>query len=75
VGKRSRGNPRNRWRDDIRVLDVKNWTKVVMDRSVWHDLVEKSKTHRGFYNKRRKRIYIICQFTVSWETEMSLVTQ
>jgi len=41
VGKRSRGHPRNRWRDDIRVLGVKNWTKVVMDRLVWHDLVEK----------------------------------
>jgi len=30
VGKRSRGHPRNRGRDDIRVLDVKNWTKVVI---------------------------------------------
>jgi hypothetical protein len=50
MGKRS-GQPRSRWRDniltDIRVLVVKNWTKVAMDRSAWHDLVEKSKTHGG----------------------------
>jgi hypothetical protein len=35
VGKRSRVHPRNRWRvevlKDIRVLVVKNWTKVVME--------------------------------------------
>jgi hypothetical protein len=50
VGKRSRGYPRNIWWDevlkDIRVLDVKNWTKVVKDRWTWHDLVEKTKTYR-----------------------------
>ena len=50
MGKRSRGRPRNRWQDevlkDIRLLGVKNWTKVVMDRSTWHDMVVKSKTHR-----------------------------
>ena len=36
VGKGSIGRPRNRWGDeflkDIRVLGVKYWTKVVMDR-------------------------------------------
>jgi hypothetical protein len=36
MGERSRGRPKNRWWDevlkDIRVLGVKNWTKVVMDR-------------------------------------------
>jgi hypothetical protein len=51
MGKRSRGRPRNRWQDeilkDIRVLGVKNWTKLVMDRTAWHDLVQKSKTNRG----------------------------
>ena len=49
---RSRGRPRNRWRDDdlkdIRVLCVKNWTKLVMDRSNWHDLTETSKPHGGW---------------------------
>ena len=47
MGKRSRGHPRNRGRDDIRVLDVKNWTKVVMDRLGLHDLVEKLKSYWG----------------------------
>ena len=50
MGKRSRGRPRNRWRyevlKEIRVSGVNNWTKVAIDRSVWRDLVEKSKTHR-----------------------------
>jgi hypothetical protein len=49
--KSSGGQPRNRRRDkvlqDIRVVAVKNWTIVAMDRSAWHDLVEKSKTHGG----------------------------
>ena len=30
-----------------RVLGVKNWTTVVMDRSARHVLVETSKTYRG----------------------------
>jgi hypothetical protein len=51
MGKRSRGHPGNRWWDevlkDIRVLDVKIWANVLMDRWAWHDLVGKSKTHRG----------------------------
>jgi hypothetical protein len=51
MGKRSGGQPRNRWWDkvlkDIRVVGVKNWTKLAMDRSAWHDLLEKSKTHGG----------------------------
>jgi hypothetical protein len=49
--KRSRGRQRNGWQDevlkDIRVLGVKNWTQLVIDRSVWHDLVVKLKIHRG----------------------------
>jgi hypothetical protein len=36
MGKRSRGHPRDRWWDevlkDVRVLDAKNWTTVVMDK-------------------------------------------
>lgn len=52
MGKKSRGRPRNRWQDevlkDIRVVGVKNWPKVVMDRAAMHNLLEKSKTHRGF---------------------------
>jgi hypothetical protein len=47
MGNKSEERPRNRRRDevlkDIRILSVKKWTKMVMDRSVWHDPVEKSK--------------------------------
>jgi hypothetical protein len=61
MGRRSRGHPRNRWRDevlkDVRVLGVKNWTKAVMVRSVWHDVVEKSKTHRVLKDERRRCIF------------------
>jgi len=50
MGERSRGCPKNRWRDevlkDIRVLGVRNWTRVVLDSSAWPHLVEKSKTHK-----------------------------
>jgi len=49
-GNKSRGRPRNGRQDevlkDIRVIGVKNWTKGVMDRSAWHSMVVKSKTHR-----------------------------
>jgi hypothetical protein len=59
VGKRSKGRPRSIWWDevlkDIRVLVVKYWTKVVTERSVWYDLVGKSKTHRRLYDERRRR--------------------
>jgi hypothetical protein len=54
--KRLKGHPRNTWRNevlkDIRVLGLKNWTKVMMDRVAWYDLVEKMKTDRGLYDKR-----------------------
>jgi hypothetical protein len=45
TGKRSRGCPRNRWTDEglknTRVMGVKKWTKVAMDRPAWNDLMEK----------------------------------
>jgi hypothetical protein len=50
VRQRSRGHQRNRWWDevpkDIKVLGVRNWTRVVMDSLARPHLVEKSKTHR-----------------------------
>jgi len=62
MGKTSRGRPRNRWRDsvlkDTRQLVVKNWTKVVTDKSAWLALVQKSKTRRGLLDERRSYIYI-----------------
>jgi len=59
MGKRSRGRQRNRWTDEVlkdtRVLGVKSWTKVAMDRPAWHDLMEKSKTHTGLQDERQIR--------------------
>jgi hypothetical protein len=51
VGKRSRGHQRYKWRDevlkDIRALGVEKLDRGGDKTSIWHDLVEKSKIHRG----------------------------
>lgn len=41
---------------DIKATGVKNWTKVVLDRLAWHDLVEKSKAIEGFRMKEEEDI-------------------
>jgi hypothetical protein len=49
---RSKGRPKQRWEDniiqDIRQLNVKNWTACAQDRVKWKNIVEKAKT----FNKR-----------------------
>jgi len=49
---RSKGRPKQRWEDniiqDIRQLNIKNWTVCVQDRTKWKNIVEKAKT----FNKR-----------------------
>jgi len=51
---RSKGRPKQRWEDniiqDIRQLNIKNWTACVQDnrRTKWKNVVEKAKT----FNKR-----------------------
>ena len=51
VGIRSKGRPRNRWKDevlnDLKELKAKNWTYVVTDRNTWCELVQNTETHRG----------------------------
>jgi hypothetical protein len=51
IGMRSKGRPRNRWKDellnDLKKLKVKNWTYLIKDRNVWCELVQKTETHRG----------------------------
>jgi hypothetical protein len=52
----------SRWEEvlsDIRVIGVKNWAKVVLDRLAWHDLVEKLQPHRGLYDEIRRRGHLI----------------
>jgi hypothetical protein len=45
------GRPRLRWLDDVcddlKVLKVRNWKELAMDRKTWNDFSEKAKTHKG----------------------------
>jgi hypothetical protein len=51
IGRRSQGRPRLRWLDDVcddlKVLKVRNWKELAVDRKVWNNLSEKAKTHKG----------------------------
>ena len=49
IGLRTKGQPKNRWRDevinDLKKLKLRNWIQFVEDRKAWNDLVQKTKTH------------------------------
>jgi hypothetical protein len=51
IGRWSLGRLRLRWLDDVcddlKVLKVRNWKELAMDRKVWNDLSKKAKTHKG----------------------------
>ena len=38
VGKRVRGRPKGRWRDNIKEVGGSQWMKVAQNRSAWHEL-------------------------------------
>ena len=47
AGKRSRGRPRRRWRDDIRDWTEKNWNELntlARDRAAWNKLTEETQS-------------------------------
>jgi hypothetical protein len=50
-GVRRVGRPKMRWKDgvdqDIRILDIKNWKKVALDRDEWAKLLKKARSHQG----------------------------
>jgi hypothetical protein len=50
-GARSAGRPKLRWEDgvdqDMRILGVKNWKKVALNRDEWAKLLKKAKAHQG----------------------------
>jgi hypothetical protein len=52
-GRRSLGRPRLRWLDDVcddlKVLKVRNWKEIAIDRKAFSDLSEKAKTHKGLH--------------------------
>jgi len=50
-GVRTVGRPKLRWEDgvdqDMRILEVKNWKKVALDRDEWAWLLKKARAHQG----------------------------
>ena len=50
-GTRSFGRPKLRWEDgvdqDIRILGVKNWKKVALNRDEWAKLLKKARAPQG----------------------------
>jgi hypothetical protein len=50
-GVRRVGIPKMRWEDDVdqymRILEVKNWKKVALDRDEWAKLLKKARAHQG----------------------------
>jgi len=50
-GVRSVGRPKLQWEDgvdqDMRILGVKNWKKVALDRDEWAKLLKKARAHQG----------------------------
>jgi hypothetical protein len=51
MSSRRLGRPRLRWLDDVcddlKVLKVKNWKELAVNRKAWNDLSEKEKTDKG----------------------------
>ena len=49
------GRPKLRWEDsvvkDMRILEVKNWKKVALNRDEWAKLLNKARTHQKLSNK------------------------
>jgi hypothetical protein len=50
-GARSVGRLKLRWEDgvdqDMRILGVKNWKKVALNRDEWAQLLKKARAHQG----------------------------
>jgi hypothetical protein len=50
-GERSVGRPKLRWKygvdQDMRILGVKNWKKVALNRDEWAQLLKKARAHQG----------------------------
>ena len=50
-GVRRDGRLKLRWEDgvdqDMRILEIKNWKKVALDRDEWEKLLKKARAHQG----------------------------
>jgi len=56
---RTKGRPKKRWRDevvnDLKKLEMRNWSQIFNYRKAWNDLLQKTKTHvRVQIQKTRK---------------------
>jgi hypothetical protein len=70
MGSQPLGRPRLRWLDNVcddqKVLKVRNWKELAMDRKAWNDLSEKAKTTKGCSANGRKMAitaYIVLSFS------------
>jgi hypothetical protein len=49
-GTRRRGRPRKRWKEeverDLKVLEVRRWRELVIDRKKWRDIVRQAKAQK-----------------------------
>jgi len=54
-GVRRIGRPKMRCEDgvnqDMRILEVKNWKKVALDRDEWAKLLKKARAHQGLWSQ------------------------
>jgi len=62
-GTRRRGRPRKGWREeaerDLKVLGVRRWRELVIDREKWRGIVRQAKAHSGLrcqWKKKKKNI-------------------
>ena len=70
IGIRTKGRPKNRWRDeaihDLKKLNLRNCIKFVKGRKVWSHLVQKPNCHVGFqYQKENKKLHL---YILHWHT-------
>ena len=50
-GTRSVGRPKLRWEDgfdqDMKILRIRNWKKIALNRDEWAKILKKTKVHQG----------------------------
>jgi len=44
IGIRTKGQPKNRWRDEVK---LRNWSQLIKESKAWNDLVQNTKIRVG----------------------------
>jgi hypothetical protein len=77
IGMKSKGHPKNRWRDevlnDLKKLGVMNWTCLVKDRKAWYELIRRQQPTKGCSVRRRRCVPLTQEFRIM-EKEMAART-